>query len=407
MRLAFISHEFPPDTGGGGIGTYLEQVSGWLADAGHDVEVFAGAAESVGSQRRTNGVLVHRLRGDNAESFRAAVVPAVTAAHAALPFDVAEGNDFDAPALALQQALPRLPCVIKLHTPRFVIDELHHRPPSLAQRGRMWLGALRRGRRLEASAPIREQPAARAELATLALAHEIAAPSQAIADAASGWLPELAGRMSVFPYPYVPSKELLALEPATQTGRITFLGRLEARKGVIDLADAVPVVRSQHPAARFRFIGRAMPAAEAGLDMQTYLERRLGRHAASVEFTGPVAPARLAHYLGETDLLVAPSHWESFGLVCCEGLAAARAVVGSAHGGMAEILDGGTCGRLVPPGDPAQLARTIIELLDAPAERARLGRAGRQRILEHYAAAPVLRAQLASYERAIARCARG
>jgi glycosyltransferase involved in cell wall biosynthesis len=404
MRIAFISHEFPPDTGGGGIGTYLAQVSGWLAEAGHDVEVFCGAAGSAGTQRHANGVVIHRLRGDGAEAFRAAVVPAVTAAHAARAFDVLEANDFDAPALALKRVLPRLPCVVKLHTPRFVIDELHHREPTRAQRWRMWLGALRRGQRLAPPAPIRDQPAAQAELAGLAAADEIAAPSEAIARAAAEWLPAIADRISVFPYPYVPAPELLALTPTGTTGRVTFLGRLEMRKGVLELADAIPHVLAAHPRTRFRFIGRAMPSPEAGLDMQAYLERRLQRHRAQVEFTGPVPPERVRAFLGETDLLVAPSHWESFGLVCCEGLAAARAVVGSANGGMAEILDHGSCGRLVPPGDSGALAQAINKLLAAPAEQIRLGLAGRRRILEHYAASPVLAAQLASYQRAIARC---
>jgi len=403
MHIAFISHEFPPDTGGGGIGTYLDQITALLAHAGHAVEVFCGAGSASGTSRRADGVQVYRVSAETAEQFRAAVAPVFSARHALAPFDVMEANDFDAPANAIKRAHPDLPCVIKLHTPRFCIDELHNHAPALAQRARMLAGALRRGQWPHAPAPIRSTPAAREELAALALADEIAAPSRAIAVAAQDWVPEADGKASVFPYPYVPPAALLAIPAGGATGRITYLGRLEERKGVVDLADAIPSVLSAHPGARFRFIGRAMPSPRHGQDMRTYLESRLGPAAAAVEFTGPVAPAELPRLLAETDLLVAPSHWESFGLVCCEGLAAGRAVVGSAAGGMAEILDQGRCGLLVRPRSPARLGEAIIALLPDENRRRELGRSGRERILQHYSAATVLAAQLASYQRAIAR----
>ena len=407
MRIAFISHEFPPDTGGGGIGTYLAQVTSWLAAEGHHVEVFCGAGNTAGFTLQPNRVGVHRITGEGAVEFRHAVVPVFAAAHQAGPFDVIEGNDFDAPALVIKQTFPQLPYVVKLHTPRFVIDQLHQRPLTIAQHWRMRLGALRRGRWLVAPRPIISLPPAQAEISAVELADEIAAPSQAIADAALNWTAEAAGKISVFPYPYVPAPELLALSPTSDPSppRVTFVGRLEERKGVIDLADAIPLVLAVCPDARFRFIGRAMPSPVAGLDMSAFLEKRLGSARARVEFTGPIPPTELPRYLGETAVLVAPSHWESFGLVCCEGLAAACAVIGSANGGMIEILDGGNCGVLVPPKNPAVLAQAIVRLLCDPTLRDQLGAAGRRRINDHYTWNQVRPAQLASYERAIQRCA--
>jgi glycosyltransferase involved in cell wall biosynthesis len=348
-------------------------------------------------------VQVHRVAADTPEQFRTAVAPLFTARHAVAPFDVIEANDFDAPANTIKRGHPGLPCVVKLHTPRFCIDELHQHSPALPQRARMLLGALRRGRWPQPATPIRSYPAARAELDALVLADEIAAPSQAVAEAALEWVPAIAGKISIFPYPYIPPTALLAIPAGGTTRRVTYLGRLEERKGVIDLADAIPVVLSALPETRFRFIGRAMPSPRAGQDMRAWLEGRLGPAAPAVEFTGPVAPAALPHLLAETDLLVAPSHWESFGLVCCEGLAAGRAVIGSSAGGMAEILEQGRCGALVPPHEPARLAEVITGLLSDESRRRQLGELGRERILQHYSASAVLAAQVASYGRAIAR----
>ena len=405
MRIAFASQEYPPDTGGGGIGTYLAQVTAQLAATGHAVTVFCGAGPAGESCTVSGGVTVQRIAAGTAQEFRARLVRPVTEAHRIAPFDVLEGNDFDAPALAVRQALPGLACVVKLHTPRFVIDELHTRRPRLGQRWRMALGALRRGRWPQPPVPVRREAGARAELAMLELADEIAAPSQAVADAAVGWLPSLAGRISVFPYPYQPAPALLRLPAGGRSRRITFVGRIEERKGILDLAAAIPLVLAACPEARFRFVGRSMPFGNDGGDLRACLESKLAAHAAAVEFTGPLPPAELPRILGETDILAAPSHWESFGLVCCEGLAAARAVIGSSQGGMAEILDQGRCGVLVPPQNPAELARAILGLLGNPARAEELGQRGRARILDFYSPVRVLAEQLASYERARLRCA--
>ncbi len=87
-------------------------------------------------------------------------------------------------------------------------------------------------------------------------------------------------------------------------------------------------------------------------------------------------------------------------------MAAARAVIGSSSGGMAEILDGGRCGLLVPPRSPQAIAGAIVALLSDPARCRLLGMAGRQWVLSQFAASRVLDAQQASYERAIARAGR-
>lgn len=402
MRIAFLSHEFPPATGGGGIGTYLAQVAPRLAALGHDVTVFAGTRRDSSHEETCVGARVLRVPCDDSPSFRSAVVPAFAAEHGRFAFDVCEGSDFDASALEVKRAFPRLPCVVKLHTPRFAIDELQHRPPGAFARLRMALGAWRRGQRLRI-VPIRAQPDARAEIAALEIADEIAAPSRAIADAALRWARIDPRRISVFPYPYEPAPALLDLPVGSDTRRVTFLGRLEERKGVLDLAAAIPRVLAREPRCRFRFVGRAMSSPRRDLDMRAYLERRLSRFTPAVEFTGPRPPEDLPRLLADTDLLVAPSHWESFGLVCCEGMAAGRLVIGSLSGGMAEIIEPDVSGLLIPPGAPDDLADAILRGIADPYLRRRCGSAARERVLRVFAAPSLLDLQIASYQRACAR----
>jgi glycogen synthase len=404
MRIAFVSHEFPPDTGGGGIGTYLDQIAPLLVAAGHSVDVFCGSRSGNNVSTRTDGVRVHRIAAATGTAFRSEVLPVFWAMQAVSPFDVVEATDFDAPANALKRALPALPLVVKLHTPRFIVDELHHQPATPVQRLRIALGALRRGRWPRSGCAVRARPEAQAELEGLHLADEIAAPSQAIARAAAEWVPATEEKTSVFPYPYLPSPALLALDPGADTRRVLFLGRLELRKGVVDLVDAIPHVLAAFPAARFRFVGRSMPSLRSGESMEAFLRRRVGAAGHAVEFTGPVPAGDVVQHLAAAAILVAPSHWESFGLVCCEGLAAARAVIGSSAGGMTEILDHGRCGLLVPPRSPSVVADAIVHLLSDRPARLAFGSAGRQHVLNTYTPKQVLPQHLASYERAIARC---
>lgn len=401
MRIAFVSHEFPPDTGGGGIGTYLRQVTVLLAARGHEVEVFAGSGPAGESSGLSSDVRVHRVASTGSQAFSDAVVPPFSRRHQERPFDVVEGNDFDSSALGIRRAHPDLPYVVKLHTPRFVVDELHRTEPTAWQRFRMFAGAVRRGQ-----SPVRAQrradPHAESERLAVRLADEIAAPSQAIAKLALDWGGIDPEKVAVFPYPFVPPAALLAL-PLGGTGeRVTFLGRLEPRKGVEDLARAIPLALQRRPDLRFQFVGREMTGPD-GRGMVARLREILGEHGAAVEFPGACRPDELPMVLARTDIVALPSHWESFGLVCCEALAAGRAVVATAGSGFAEILKNGACGLLVPPRSPAALADAIVRLAGDDAERVRLGQAGRARVCTEYSAETVLPAQMASYERAIAR----
>jgi glycosyltransferase involved in cell wall biosynthesis len=64
------------------------------------------------------------------------------------------------------------------------------------------------------------------------------------------------------------------------------------------------------------------------------------------------------------------------------------AVVAGRSPGVAELVEHGRNGRLVPPDDPGALAATLAALIRDPAARLRLGRAGRRRVLEQFAAEP-------------------
>ena len=85
-------------------------------------------------------------------------------------------------------------------------------------------------------------------------------------------------------------------------------------------------------------------------------------------------------WLQTADLFVAPSLYESFGLVFLEAMRWGTPVIGTTAGGIPEIVEDGESGVLVPPSQPCQLARAIVGLLRNEDRRRRLGDAGRRRV---------------------------
>jgi glycosyltransferase involved in cell wall biosynthesis len=82
------------------------------------------------------------------------------------------------------------------------------------------------------------------------------------------------------------------------------------------------------------------------------------------------------------DLFVMPSRNEAFGLVYQEAAAAGLPAIGSRLNAIPEIIEDGATGLLVPPGDPAGLARALDALIASAELRERLGRAARRKIEE-------------------------
>jgi glycosyltransferase involved in cell wall biosynthesis len=150
-------------------------------------------------------------------------------------------------------------------------------------------------------------------------------------------------------------------------------------KGFRYLLDALRELRKQRPNLTLTVIGK--PGTETGTE--SYV-RRLDLTGA-VRFTGYVEDHEIARYYAESTLAVVPSLYEGFGFPAGEAMACEVPVVSTRAGALPEVVgDDGRCGLLVSPRDGMALARAIEQLLDAPERRAAMGKAGRQRVLEHF-----------------------
>ena len=183
---------------------------------------------------------------------------------------------------------------------------------------------------------------------------------------------------------------------------VVYLGRLEKRKGTRDLLHAVPEVLKAVPRARFVLIGADRAHCPGGRTHARYLEEEFPPGIRSrIRLAGSLSDAEVDRALQTADLFVAPSLYESFGLIFLEAMRWGTPAIGTRAGGIPEIIEDGVSGVLVPPASPSQLAGAIVELLRDEGHRQRLGAAGRRRAEESFSVKGMAQQMAALYENAI------
>lgn len=170
---------------------------------------------------------------------------------------------------------------------------------------------------------------------------------------------------------------------------ILFVGRLEKRKGILSLFQAIPAVVSQVPGVRFIIAGADNSLhdgfqKQTGMTYPTFFAKNYSRYCDFVDFRGEVSDEELQKLYQSCDIFVAPSLYESFGLVYLEAMNYAKPVIGCLVGGVPEVVENGVTGLLVEPGESRALAHAIISLLNSPEKMREMGLAGRQRLLERF-----------------------
>lgn len=186
-------------------------------------------------------------------------------------------------------------------------------------------------------------------------------------------------------YPRDQSSSKAHLGLCTEQHVVLFVGRIEPLKGIDTLLRAIAVATEQLPRWReelcVAIIGgdADVPAAELDAEMARLheLRRDLGIEEL-VTFLGARAQDTLPDYYSAADVVVMPSHYESFGLVALEAMACGTPVVASRVGGLRYTVLDGITGLHVPERDPEALAEEIIRLIQNPGLRERMGRHGRQ-----------------------------
>ncbi len=405
MNIALVSREYPPETGWGGIGTYVHRLAHALAALGHDVHVISRSERPEEYARQDNQVRVHRIRERKWRGpfvdriyhliplsewlYSRRVAQTVTELHRRHPFDIIEAPEYRAEAFHLVRRVT-VPVVLKLHTPSFLLNAVNERPRSV----REWL-------------------VDRMERATARRADAISSPSADLADfILRSWdLPHR--RIAVLPNPADPAvREADPWPDAATPPTILFVGRVERFKGAQVLGEAIIDVLRELPTARFILVGAPGDKTVLGGDVALLHQLRDAWQAAGildriVLVPWQKDPAALWAYRRQSHVAVVPSLYDNFPNVLLEAMASGRAVVASAVGGIAEVITSGTDGVLVPPGDVAALRTALLDLLKNLPRAQQLGQAGRVTVTERLGAAQIASRTAEWYAQVVARKAQG
>jgi glycosyltransferase involved in cell wall biosynthesis len=165
---------------------------------------------------------------------------------------------------------------------------------------------------------------------------------------------------------------------------ILFVGRLDARKGVHFLMQAVPKVLKECPDAHFICIGSDTAKGAGNASVLAELKKSLATDACgnAVTFIQHVPLDQLPAYYRSADICVLPSLYENAPMTAIEAMSCGKPVVASSAGGTKEYVIDNRCGLIVPSADSDALAHALIKLLKDDKLLERLGQGARNHVEE-------------------------
>lgn len=403
MRICLISREYPPDTGWGGIATFARHLALGLIELGHDVEVVALAGNRPGDSagtKRQEGILVHRVNlhsipGElNVTSmcmpYSRYVMQSTSALwkkfrqlHNEKPFDVV-----DTPELLAEGLIPAVtrcaPLLIRLYSPhsKFIAERFHNVTPSFDH-----------------------QFVAMLERVAMLSADVLTSPSNDLADYVAGDLNYPRENIKLVYNPIDPhefSPEGSVAMPSDGRLTVLFVGRLEGRKGINYLIDAVPATVAAHSNVRFIVLGDDTNNGAGQKSVKAELEKSLKERGCSshVQFVDRVPLSELAAYYRSADICIVPSLYDNSPYSCLEAMSCGKPVIGTSSGGTREYIVDGESGIIIPPRDSEAISKALVTLLNNSEERERLGRNARARVMEKFQRVEIARQTAELYESA-------
>ncbi|MCD6425251.1 MAG: glycosyltransferase [Anaerolineales bacterium] len=180
-----------------------------------------------------------------------------------------------------------------------------------------------------------------------------------------------------YPIPPDEAKEFVGVPPDKRM--ILFVGRIEPLKGIRTLLKAIGHLSDNGEAEENLCLaviggdlqdGNGNDSEEMKLLCQLRDEYGLQE---MVTFLGKQSQDTLPYYYSASEMLIMPSHYESFGMVALESMACGTPVIASHVGGLIHLVEDGVTGYHVPVDDPAALSSRISGLLKDKALRYRMG----------------------------------
>lgn len=156
---------------------------------------------------------------------------------------------------------------------------------------------------------------------------------------------------------------------------ILYLSNLLISKGIIDLLDALYLLRGEG----YKFHCTVVGAEAAAMNGESLKEEIDSRHLQNmVEYVGPKYGKDKDSYLRNADMLAFPSYYpkETFGLVNLEAMEYKLPVISTNEGGIPYVVKDGETGLICPSRNPIALSQALAKLIENPELRIAMGEAG-------------------------------
>jgi starch synthase len=210
------------------------------------------------------------------------------------------------------------------------------------------------------------------------------------------------------PDPSVDVLERHGVDPARPS--VVFVGRITRQKGLAHLLAAASAIDAD---AQLVLCAGAPDTPQIASQIALAVERIQAERGNVVWIDQMLGKADVVQILSHASVFVCPSIYEPLGIVNLEAMACEAPVVGTATGGIPEVVDDGVTGLLVPfdpgdatsrePADPgrfaADIASRVNELLGDPVRAKAMGAAGRRRAIEQFDWSAIAAQTLAIYDR--------
>ncbi|CAO3459823.1 glycosyltransferase [Azospirillum largimobile] len=378
LRIALISQGFPPsDTAG--IARWTDHVANGLAAKGHQVHVIT-RAETEPTVDYNNGVWVHKVRpidGGELRSVTALIdLPDHLARWSAGVFAELRNIGFSnldlvsAPIWDVEGLIPLLlspiPVVTSLHTTYKLACP--HKPD--------WKRPLYNFNHV--------QRVIKAEHFLFEQAQYFLGNTNAVVNEIyQAYGVDISSRTIVVPHGVTsPARCCKAKKDDAVT--VLFVGRQETRKGFDTALKAALEVCTQAPDIVFRFIGSPTDDQNCKRAISDFMESAPPAFAKRISLEGYLPDDELNDAYADCDIFLAPSRFESFGLVAIEAMRYGKPVVAGNVGGLAEVIDQMKTGLLVNPDDSGEIAQAILRLAGDRSLRLQLGDEARRTFLSKY-----------------------
>ena len=389
MRILTITHNYPR-WDGDRAGAFVARLAAETVELGHSVRVVAPHAPAAAMRETQHGVEIVRARYGPDALERVGYTGALRAPMRATMFAPVMLPPFLARlwSVALHEARDFRPDVVHAHwwmPSGWIASRIASRiasPYIVTCHGtdvRMLESTLWRG----LAAPVFRRASA------------VTTASEFLARDVARVFPDVAARTSVTWMPMdLEMFEQGARAEKALPARVLFAGNLIASKGVDVLIEAIALLRGRGVRCQLRIIGTG--PEEARLRALAN-QRALGE---GVTWSPFVLQHELPTELGAATVtvLVSRGQAEGLGLILAEALLAGSAVVGTAAGGIPEVVIDEQTGLIAKDGDAVDLARQIERLLTDSALRERTVAAGRAHVREQHAPVAAAKRVDALYE---------